>query len=116
MIAEVLAPFIFQQERSVNGRIYRFPVHAVSSKVKEGSIAPIARVKAHTTLEEDFSVPTLTKSRVIENLFASNLFTKGQASHIIETLFDSHYRGWRTARSHYEGRNSSAATNLSEQR
>jgi integration host factor subunit alpha len=88
MIAEVLAPFIFQQGRSVNGRIYRFLVHAVSAKVTEGSIAPIAREKAHATLEEDFSVPTLTKAEIVENLFAKNLFTKGEASHIIETLFE----------------------------
>jgi integration host factor subunit alpha len=33
-------------------------------------------------------VATLTKAQIVENLFAKNLFTKGEAAHIIETLFE----------------------------
>jgi len=31
---------------------------------------------------------TLTKAHIIENLFAKNLFTKGESARIIETLFE----------------------------
>ena len=31
---------------------------------------------------------TLTKARIIENLFANNLFTKGESAQIVETLFE----------------------------
>lgn len=31
---------------------------------------------------------TLTKAQIIENLFAKNMFTKGESAHIIETLFE----------------------------
>lgn len=31
---------------------------------------------------------TLTKAHIVENLFAGNLFTKGESAHIIETLFE----------------------------
>ena len=31
---------------------------------------------------------TLTKAHIIENLFAKNLFTKGESAQIIETLFE----------------------------
>jgi integration host factor subunit alpha len=33
-------------------------------------------------------VATLNKAQIVENLFSKNLFTKGEASHIIETLFE----------------------------
>jgi integration host factor subunit alpha len=33
-------------------------------------------------------VATLTKAQIVENLFGKNLFTKGEAAHIIETLFE----------------------------
>ena len=31
---------------------------------------------------------TLTKAQIVENLFAKNLFTKGESAQIIETLFE----------------------------
>jgi len=31
---------------------------------------------------------TLTKAHIVENLFAKNLFTKGESAQIIETLFE----------------------------
>jgi len=31
---------------------------------------------------------TLTKAHIVENLFAKNLFTKGESARIIETLFE----------------------------
>ncbi len=31
---------------------------------------------------------TLTKAHIVENLFAKNLFTKGESAHIVETLFE----------------------------
>jgi integration host factor subunit alpha len=31
---------------------------------------------------------TLTKAQIVENLFAKNLFTKGESTQIIETLFE----------------------------
>lgn len=31
---------------------------------------------------------TLTKAQIVENLFAKNLFTKGESVQIIETLFE----------------------------
>ena len=31
---------------------------------------------------------TLTKAHIVENLFAKNLFTKGESTQIIETLFE----------------------------
>jgi integration host factor subunit alpha len=31
---------------------------------------------------------TLTKAHIVENLFARNLFTKGESAQIIETLFE----------------------------
>lgn len=31
---------------------------------------------------------TLTKAQIVENLFAKNMFTKGESAHIIETLFE----------------------------
>jgi integration host factor subunit alpha len=31
---------------------------------------------------------TLTKAHMVENLFAKNLFTKGESAQIIETLFE----------------------------
>ncbi len=31
---------------------------------------------------------TLTKAHIVENLFAQNLFTKGESAQIIETLFE----------------------------
>jgi len=31
---------------------------------------------------------TLTKAKIVENLFAKNLFTKGESAQIIETLFE----------------------------
>lgn len=31
---------------------------------------------------------TLTKVQIVENLFAKNLFTKGESAQIIETLFE----------------------------
>jgi integration host factor subunit alpha len=33
-------------------------------------------------------VATLTKAHIVENLFAKNLFTKGESARIIETLFE----------------------------
>jgi integration host factor subunit alpha len=33
-------------------------------------------------------VTTLTKARIVDNLFAENLFTKGESAQIIETLFE----------------------------
>jgi len=33
-------------------------------------------------------VPALTKSHIVENLFAKNIFTKGECAHVIETLFE----------------------------
>lgn len=33
-------------------------------------------------------VATLTRAQIVEKLFARNLFTKGEAAHIIETLFE----------------------------
>jgi integration host factor subunit alpha len=33
-------------------------------------------------------MPTLNKAQIVEILFAKSLFTKGKASHIIETLFE----------------------------
>ena len=30
---------------------------------------------------------TLTKAHIVEKLFAQNIFTKGESTHIIETLF-----------------------------
>jgi integration host factor subunit alpha len=56
--------------------------------VTEGSIAPIARAQVPKTIEEELPVATLTKAQIVENLFAKNLFTKGEVSHIIETLFE----------------------------
>lgn len=37
---------------------------------------------------EGDQVPTLTKAQIVENLFAKNLFTKGESAQIIETLFE----------------------------
>lgn len=34
------------------------------------------------------SMSTLTKAQIVENLFSKNLFTKGESSRIIETLFE----------------------------
>ena len=34
------------------------------------------------------SVATLTKAQIVENLFAKNLFTKGESAQIVETLFE----------------------------
>jgi integration host factor subunit alpha len=31
---------------------------------------------------------TLTKAHIVENLFAKNLFTKGESAQIVETLFE----------------------------
>jgi integration host factor subunit alpha len=31
---------------------------------------------------------TITKAHIVENLFAKNLFTKGESAQIIETLFE----------------------------
>ena len=31
---------------------------------------------------------TVTKAHIVENLFAKNLFTKGESAQIIETLFE----------------------------
>ena len=31
---------------------------------------------------------TLTKAHIVENLFAKNMFTKGESAQIIETLFE----------------------------
>ena len=31
---------------------------------------------------------TITKAQIVENLFAKNLFTKGESAQIIETLFE----------------------------
>jgi integration host factor subunit alpha len=31
---------------------------------------------------------TLAKAQIVENLFAKNLFTKGESTQIIETLFE----------------------------
>lgn len=31
---------------------------------------------------------TLTKAQIVENLFAKNMFTKGESAQIIETLFE----------------------------
>ena len=31
---------------------------------------------------------TVTKAHIVENLFARNLFTKGESAQIIETLFE----------------------------
>ena len=31
---------------------------------------------------------TLTKAHIVENLFAKNLFTKGESAQVIETLFE----------------------------
>jgi integration host factor subunit alpha len=31
---------------------------------------------------------TLTKAQIVENLFAKNLFTKGESAQIVETLFE----------------------------
>jgi integration host factor subunit alpha len=31
---------------------------------------------------------TLTKAQIVENLFAKNLFTKGESAQIIETIFE----------------------------
>lgn len=31
---------------------------------------------------------TLTKAHIVERLFAGNLFTKGEAAHVIEALFE----------------------------
>jgi integration host factor subunit alpha len=31
---------------------------------------------------------TLTKAQIVENLFARNIFTKGESAHIIETVFE----------------------------
>jgi len=33
-------------------------------------------------------VATLTKAQIVENLFAKNLFTKGECTHIIESMFE----------------------------
>jgi integration host factor subunit alpha len=33
-------------------------------------------------------LPTLTKARIVEDLFAKNLFTKTQSAQIIESLFE----------------------------
>ena len=33
-------------------------------------------------------LPTLTKAHIVENLFAQNLFTKGESAKIIETFFE----------------------------
>jgi integration host factor subunit alpha len=34
------------------------------------------------------TLATLTKAHIVENLFAENLFTKGESAQIIETLFE----------------------------
>ena len=31
---------------------------------------------------------TLTKAHIVENLFAKNIFTKGECAHVVETLFE----------------------------
>jgi integration host factor subunit alpha len=86
--AEVSAPSIFQPEPSVNGRIYRFLARAVIVKGMERLTVLTVRAQGPETAKGESSVATLTKAQIVENLFAKNLFTKGEASHIIETLFE----------------------------
>ena len=38
---------------------------------------------------------TLTKAHIVENLFAKNLFTKGESAQIIETLFELTSNPWK---------------------
>jgi integration host factor subunit alpha len=72
----------------VNGRTYLSLVPAIIVRGMERSIALIVRAREPKTIDEEISVATLTKAQIVENLFAKNLFTKGEASHIIETLFE----------------------------
>jgi integration host factor subunit alpha len=39
-------------------------------------------------IEGESSMSTLTKAQIVENLFSKNLFTKGESTRIIETLFE----------------------------